>query len=353
VANLLEDLNGDQKSMIDIIYMHYATKGKWPTWRYVRRSFAKARPSDPGMVRDSFPVIGDRRVTGPSYSAIWFSPQDLSDDAEHRLCLAAGLQHPRFQVTATRIVEAVRYFAVGMKTVDPDAGPVSITSNQLASEMSWGHLDMINLPDFLSQEPLTLMTGCSIPEGERWKITLGDEGLTPYCDVSTVQDYVSKTVKLVLAMQAEQSASRVSPTVGATTSVVVNNVGYYVDDRLIDQLEGLQHPSWHLGRLTAMLRELNANYAAGHPYSCLVLCRAIIDHIPPIFGFKTFAQVVNMPGVGRSERRLLELLGDNRFTADHVLHHHISKKADIITLHDVPSRTGMNILVQLAMDALV
>ncbi|MEV1116124.1 hypothetical protein AB0I91_13715 [Actinosynnema sp. NPDC049800] len=350
MTNLLDELSQDQKLMIDIIYTHYAAKGRWPAWRYVRRSFRNGSAADPKVVRDSFPMVGDRRTPGPSYSAIHFSPQDLSDDAEYRLCLAAGLHHPRFQITAEKVVEIIRFLADGMKTVDPDTGEITITSTQLARAMRRDPYAMLNLPDFLHHEPMTLITGWSKPEGEKWEITLGDEGLTPYSDVAGLQGYVEKTVELVLASQAEHLAVH-TPSPIVSGAVYAGNAGY-VDEGLIHQLETLQHPAWHLGRLIAMLHELNSNYAAGHAYSCLMLCRAIIDHVPRLFGVDSYAAVTSMPNISRSERKLLQLLGDKRFSADHVLHHHIGKKADVITMYDVPDRTGMNILIQHVIDRL-
>ncbi|RPF38584.1 hypothetical protein [Streptomyces sp. TLI_185] len=55
----------------------------------------------------------------------------------------------------------------------------------------------------------------------------------------------------------------------------------YVDESLIKELEHKNATSeWDVTKLVQLTRELNSNYAAENPYSCLALLRAILDHIP-------------------------------------------------------------------------
>jgi hypothetical protein len=74
--------------------------------------------------------------------------------------------------------------------------------------------------------------------------------------------------------------------------------------------------------------------------------------MPPVFGFKTFADVVSQVSMSKTDKNHVTLLKDNRFVSDDALHRHISKHADVIELQDVPNRLGMNMLVRLIIDTL-
>lgn len=356
MANLLDELSDDQKLMIETIYLSFANKGEWPNWQHIKRRFRQQSDLDPKEVRDSFPVVGRRGGPGPSYSVIHYSPHDLGDSAVYKLCIAAGLHVQKYERTASKLVEVIQYFAKGMKSVDPDAGDIKFTRDRLARVLNWDPYVTLKIPDFLHHEPMSLILGSSTPEDGNWEVALGDEGLVPYSDISTIQEYVEKTTELITTMIKSQetagmhgSTSKALDTQSPMT--VVGGPSTYVNQGLIDQLEGLQPKGLHLGKLKAMLRELNAVYTAEQPYASLMLCRAIMDHVPPIFGFNTFANVVSQVN-GQTDRKHLMLLRDNRFVSDDALHRPISKHADILELQDVPNRQAINTLVRLIIDAL-
>jgi hypothetical protein len=78
-------------------------------------------------------------------------------------------------------------------------------------------------------------------------------------------------------------------------------------------------------KICRLLEELNFNYKFGNYYSCGFILRAIIDHVPPFFGYDTFSGVVNNYGTKSfkdSVRRLDETL---RKVTDSFLHTRIRK----------------------------
>ena len=64
----------------------------------------------------------------------------------------------------------------------------------------------------------------------------------------------------------------------------------------LDRISSLQEHSgkgFDLSKLVRLCEEINSCAASGSAYAVIMLTRAILDHIPPIFGHKTFAEVTN------------------------------------------------------------
>jgi hypothetical protein len=84
-----------------------------------------------------------------------------------------------------------------------------------------------------------------------------------------------------------------------------------------------------------MCEELNANYALENYITCALLIRAVMNHVPPVFGYKAFAEVSAQ--AGRSAKAALELLQDNaRVISD--LHNHSLMRAK----EPLPSRSQID-----------
>lgn len=66
----------------------------------------------------------------------------------------------------------------------------------------------------------------------------------------------------------------------------------YVAKSRIDELTGLSSDNWDYGKLIELCRELNVAYANSCVYSAGMLVRAILDHVPPVFGVVNFEQVI-------------------------------------------------------------
>jgi hypothetical protein len=77
----------------------------------------------------------------------------------------------------------------------------------------------------------------------------------------------------------------------------------------IDELSEVVLPKLDLGKLIRMCEELNECFARQNYLACALLIRAAMNHIPPVFGFRTFKEVV--ANRGRSVKSALELLDDD------------------------------------------
>jgi hypothetical protein len=96
-----------------------------------------------------------------------------------------------------------------------------------------------------------------------------------------------------------------------------------------------------------MLAELNRSFENNSYLSCLFLIRAIINHVPPIFGFSTFAEVSSNYAVGgKSFRESKQHLEKSlRKIADSYLHLPIRQKESLPVKNQVEFRADIDVLL--------
>lgn len=125
------------------------------------------------------------------------------------------------------------------------------------------------------------------------------------------------------------------------------NRAQYVDARVISDIGAGAH-RLHLDvtKLLRLIDELNDNFARGNAYATHALLRAILDHIPPMLGCASFAAVASNYQWSRTDKGYIRKLLDFRLQADDALHRQISRKPDLLSLDDMPSRTWVNRLLQ-------
>jgi hypothetical protein len=112
----------------------------------------------------------------------------------------------------------------------------------------------------------------------------------------------------------------------------------YVDLNRIDELREIATTQFDLSKLVRLCEELNECYASECYLAVAMLTRAILDHIPPIFRYKKFAEVANnYGGAGRSFRDCMHHLeNSSRKIADSYLHLQIRSKEVL------PNKTQVN-----------
>jgi hypothetical protein len=120
---------------------------------------------------------------------------------------------------------------------------------------------------------------------------------------------------------------------------------FYVDKSRIARLRQVRSPSFDLQRLIRLCEELNKCSAAGAFCATAALVRAVIDHIPPIFGARTFAEVANNVGGKSNKASLLRLETSSRNIADSVLHQQIRKREVVANRTQVNFSNDLDILL--------
>lgn len=120
----------------------------------------------------------------------------------------------------------------------------------------------------------------------------------------------------------------------------------YVDLSRIDELKKIQIKDFDLTRLIKQCEELNDAFQKGNPYSVILLVRAIIDHISPIFGKKNFQEVASNYG-SRSFKESMDRLDKSlRKIADSGLHQQIRKKETLPNKTQVNFSNDLDVLLQ-------
>lgn len=76
----------------------------------------------------------------------------------------------------------------------------------------------------------------------------------------------------------------------------------YVDESRIADLRRLESADFDLRKLVGICEELNQCYRAQCYHAVAALTRALIDHVPPIFGVRSFPEVANNYAGSRSFR---------------------------------------------------
>lgn len=106
----------------------------------------------------------------------------------------------------------------------------------------------------------------------------------------------------------------------------------------IERIEELKKikGNFDLSKLIRLCEELNFNFANQNYYSVAMLGRAIIDHIPPIFGMNSFNEVANNYGSRSIKGNLTHLNNSMRNISDGMLHSHIRRAESI------PKETQIN-----------
>ena len=121
----------------------------------------------------------------------------------------------------------------------------------------------------------------------------------------------------------------------------------FLDPSRLEELAALRRNEYDTARLAQMLTELDRAYG-GHSYlSCILLIRAILDHVPPLFGLSSFIEIANnYAGGGKSFRESMQhLQNSSRKIADSHLHLKIRAKESVPTKIQVEFRADMDVLI--------
>ena len=119
----------------------------------------------------------------------------------------------------------------------------------------------------------------------------------------------------------------------------------YVDTGRIDELRNLTTQDFDLAKLIRLCEELNICYNHECYLAVAMLTRAIVDHIPPVFGASTFSQVVNNCK-GKSFKDSMKNLNNSlRAIADSHLHVHIRKKEVLPNRTQVSFSADLDVLL--------
>jgi|GEM_PF-2526116 len=121
----------------------------------------------------------------------------------------------------------------------------------------------------------------------------------------------------------------------------------YVDPARLSKLNSLLNKKWDPTRLVRMCEELNEAFERDAFITCSMLVRSIVDHIPPIFGYKSFSEVANNYSCSKSFRKSMQQLDNSlRNHADANLHTQIRRKESLPTRTQVAFWSDLDKLLE-------
>lgn len=119
-----------------------------------------------------------------------------------------------------------------------------------------------------------------------------------------------------------------------------------VDPARIEALKKISNEKYDLTKLVRLCQEMNLAFATESYLSMAMLTRAIIDHVPPIFGMKNFSEVANNYGGSSSVKKEFKNLETTaRNIADLHLHSHIRRKEVLPNLTQVDVSNSLDLLL--------
>lgn len=104
----------------------------------------------------------------------------------------------------------------------------------------------------------------------------------------------------------------------------------YVNASRLEELRQLQSPKFDLSKLVQLCEELNSSFANGNYLSVAMLVRAVLDHVPPIFGCSTFSAVGDHYAGQRSFKEAMKNLdASSRKIGDLYLHGQVRNRESL------------------------
>lgn len=147
------------------------------------------------------------------------------------------------------------------------------------------------------------------------------------------------------------SASRVIDNISEAQNIKTNDriKHPYISPSRIYSLQNITDSGLDFTRLIELCRELNCAAENDCHMATAMLARAILDHIPPVFGSPTFSQFSNNYGGPKSNRtfksQMQRLENGLRSVADTHLHTPIRKKETLPTEIQVNFATEIDVLL--------
>jgi hypothetical protein len=374
MSDLTAKLSHQQLMLMQAMSGPFMKTGQWPVWQHVAIELDR-QDLDAAALLKSLPSVGTRSVGRQSYGLAWYENQVLNDDSRPALTMAAGLHLTELEdVFGAWILQLIGYLI--KRQLSAPSSPDSVRRNFVEADdvarefptMSTEYLRVV--PYLLQHEPL-LSRGVQgyyrkPDNSESWRYEL-NRNLLRFRGITKLTQYVDRQVELVEEAEREDdqlfasiAASTYNVSFDETVSQVVSEPAaevpptitpviappLYVDATIRAELEAKRgKTALNLDKLLQLLTELDESYAANNPYACHALLRAVVDHVPPILSFQTFEQAASNYKWTQTDKKYMQRLLDFKAQADDVMHRRISKRPDVITMHDVPPRAYLNALL--------
>jgi hypothetical protein len=159
------------------------------------------------------------------------------------------------------------------------------------------------------------------------------DGGKPYLPVSTLERFGDEVTDEFIG--DNEFGSNNYATLGQA-GVIKNVSEEFVNLERIQEFENISNEIFDFTKLVQFCKEINCNYLNKNYLSVTMLVRSIINHIPPVFGYKTFNEVANNYGNASFKKSMMNLNNSMKNIADSILHDTI-RKSEVL-----PNNTQVN-----------
>ncbi len=120
-----------------------------------------------------------------------------------------------------------------------------------------------------------------------------------------------------------------------------------ISESRLTELRALTSPDFDFRKLIRLCEELNTAFQEECYFATAMLTRGLLDHVPPVFGFKTFGEVANnYADGGKSFKEAMQHLESaSRKVADAHLHMPIRKSETLPTAQQVNCGQQLDVLL--------
>ncbi len=333
MASVSTPAKDPHRAVLQALYDHFRSHGVWPEFDRVDRQLRRAAKIDVAQVAVGIP---DMLLVTHAPRGIAPRGRDLM-----RLTLAGIERCDGGEEDVELFLRALRWLARYEEEHDPETGEttVTVTSAMLAKGLrvplrEAGRLG--RLFELLYFERWGGEGSWRALDSDDWHVRVGRD-VRHFSRVKSVEEFIEAREGWL----APQAPTVAEPSSDPPTAML-GEAGGYIDERVFDLIKQAHGGQWDCTKLLVLLRELDDNYRAGNAYAAHALLRALLDHVPPLFGQSSFTQVANNHQWGRTDGKYVKRLVAFRDQADDVMHRQVAKIPCLLSMEDMPARAAVN-----------
>jgi len=336
------ELSAAQMALVQAVYDEFRKQAVWPTMYAVDRAFIKMKRRG---------VLGAATVMRDLPEGLLMRSRIRPDPAPQdtiTLTLSAVARCSGAESDVEAFLRAVRWCARQEIKREPEPAETSIKVNRQqmlraippAFRTDPGSMD--RLFALLSAYNWGSVGSCRPSDGTPWYLNVGPH-VRRFRNVRSVEEFVD-----VLVTWDEEERKRHQPTRQPAVEPVdlTPATRAYLNPKVLDQLRGIEGAAWDTSKLIALADELDTCVRTGCVFAAHAVLRTLLDHVPPLFGQKTFAGVASSHPWGKTDGRYLNRLNSFRTQGDDALHRQISTRPDLLMIDDLPEGAAVNALLQ-------
>ena len=177
-----------------------------------------------------------------------------------------------------------------------------------------------------------------------WILTIDNSSLSENKKI----DLIRKAIELLVVNERSKlKLISLLPRKSVTEKYISSKTGNrnYLDKKRIRDLKVIKSSLFDFSRLIKLCGELNIAFSNKSYLSVIMLTRAILDHVPPVFGFRDFEQVANNYGSKSFKDSMLNLNNSSKKIADLYLHTQIRKRESLPNSTQVDFSNDLDLLL--------